>query len=204
HDSAERYPQPRCHPETRTGILKDLWDWSSETDHSSTVLWLHGPAGSGKSAIAQSFCQNLDAKDCLGASFFFKRGHPSRGSAKKLFSTVAYQLALPRNPNLHRFISQRVEDDPTILDRSLSLQLQKLIVDPCQQTILQRPVVIVIDGLDECDDQNIQQEILRSIEAAICDDSEHLPLRFLIASRKEPHIHDIFAAPCLKPFPSSS
>ncbi|KAJ7884798.1 hypothetical protein B0H14DRAFT_2339043, partial [Mycena olivaceomarginata] len=75
-------------------------------------LWLHGPAGSGESAIAQSFCQNLEAGDRLGASFFFKRGHPSRGSATKLFSTIAYQLALARNPDLQpdlkRVISQRV------------------------------------------------------------------------------------------------
>jgi hypothetical protein len=56
----------------------------------------------------------------------------------------------------------------------------------------------VIDGLDECDGQNIQQEILRSIGNAIRD--EYLHLRFLIASRPELHIHDIFMEPCLKRF----
>jgi hypothetical protein len=197
HDSAERYPQPRCHPKTRKQILDDLKNWAFDTNSKSTVLWLHGPAGAGKSAIAQSFCQNLEAGHRLGASFFFKRGHPSRGSGTRLFSTVAYQLALAKNlSDLQKAILQEVEDNPSILHRSLSLQLQRLIVDPCQQTLPKYPVVIVIDGLDECDGQNIQQEILRSIGNAIHD--KHLPLRFLIASRPEPHIRDIFVGPCLK------
>ncbi|KAJ7926344.1 hypothetical protein B0H13DRAFT_1599633, partial [Mycena leptocephala] len=172
HNPAERYPPPKCHPETQTQILDTLWNWSSQTDPGSTVLWLYGPAGAGKSGIAQSFCQNLEAGDRLGAScvfFFFKRGHPSRGSAANFFSTIAYQLTLAKNlSNLHHIICHRVEDDPSILDRSLSIQLQKLIVEPCQQTIPRHPAVIVIDGLDECDDQNIQQESLHSIGEAIC------------------------------------
>ncbi|KAJ7917813.1 hypothetical protein B0H13DRAFT_2440312, partial [Mycena leptocephala] len=116
HNSAERYPQPRCHPETRTQILDSLWSWSSEKNPSSTVLWLHGPAGSGKSAIAQSFCENLEAGDRLGASFFFKRGDQSCGSATKLFPTIAYELALLKNPSdLRKVISWRVKENPSIL-----------------------------------------------------------------------------------------
>jgi hypothetical protein len=88
-----------------------------------------------------------------------------------------------------------VEDNPSILDRSLSSQLQKLIIEPCQQINPRRPAVIVIDGLDECEGQDIQQEILRSIGNAI--HGEYLPLRFLIASRPELHIRDIFTGPRL-------
>ncbi|KAF7330617.1 AAA-16 domain-containing protein [Mycena sanguinolenta] len=119
HDSAERFPQPRCHPETRTKMLEDLWKWSSETDSDRTVCWLHGPAGAGKSAIAQSFCAKLAAQKRLAASFFFKRGHPSRGNGKKLFTTVAYQLAFCR-PELKTAISRIVEDDLSVIHRALS------------------------------------------------------------------------------------
>ncbi|KAF7324380.1 NWD2 protein [Mycena venus] len=94
HDSAERFPPPQCHPETRTKILEELSEWSSNADSSSGVLWLYSPPGSGKSGIAQSFCEKLDADDSLGVSFFFKRGYPSRGAGSKLFPTIAYQLAL--------------------------------------------------------------------------------------------------------------
>ncbi|KAJ7453799.1 hypothetical protein FB451DRAFT_994411, partial [Mycena latifolia] len=97
-DSAERYPQPKCHAETRTQILEDLGLF---------VGCLHGPAGAGKSVIAQSFCQKLEAEGRLGGRFFFKRGHASRGSAKKLIPTVAYQPARLL-PELNRAISRTV------------------------------------------------------------------------------------------------
>ncbi|KAJ7791696.1 hypothetical protein B0H14DRAFT_2277052, partial [Mycena olivaceomarginata] len=152
----------------------------------------HGPAGAGKSAVVQSLCQKLEAENCLGVSFFFKREHPSRGTGNKAFPTIAYQLA-PCQPELKPIMTQVVEGDPSIIYRTLSLQLRKLIIEPCQKTIRSppgRPLVIVIDGLDECEGQNIQQEILRSIWSVIHQGS--LPLRFLVASRLESHIHEIF------------
>ncbi|KAF7377536.1 NACHT domain-containing protein [Mycena sanguinolenta] len=190
HDSVERFPQPRCHPETRTEMLEDLWEWSSNTDPSTSVFWLHGPAGAGKSAIAQSFCQELEAENCLGASFFFKRGHISRGFGNKLFPTVACQLAL-HQPELKTAISRIVEEDPFIANRAFSTQLRRLIIEPCRETISNRTLVIVIDGLDECEGQNIQEEILRSIGSTIAGP---LPLRFFIASRPEPHIRETFTS----------
>ncbi|KAJ7489213.1 hypothetical protein FB451DRAFT_1224054 [Mycena latifolia] len=189
HDAAERYPQSQCHPETRVEMLDDLWTWSSQSGVESNVLWLHGPAGSGKSAVAQSFCQDLEKDGRLGGSFFFKRGHASRGNAKKLIPTIAYQLALLL-PELKRSISERIEADPSIIDRGLSTQLQKLIVEPCQRVVLPRPVVIVVDGLDECEGDKIQQEILRSFAFAL--NGKPSPLRFFIASRPEPQIREIF------------
>ncbi|KAJ6598346.1 hypothetical protein DFH09DRAFT_1131566 [Mycena vulgaris] len=220
HDSGERYPQPRCHPATRTQILQDLYAWSSEDDPRSRILWLHGPAGAGKSAIAQSFCQKLGAEGRLGGSFFFRRGHPSRGNGNKLFSTIAYQLAvlLPElsrtlsqreNSNLssaeetlwaqlqelNHVIARRVESDPAIVNKALSTQLQRLIVEPCRNNISGRIFVIIIDGLDECEGLDLQQEILRSIGNAF--HGPHLPLRFFIASRPEPHIVEVFQEPCV-------
>ncbi|KAJ7209036.1 hypothetical protein C8J57DRAFT_1023858, partial [Mycena rebaudengoi] len=78
HDSAERYPQHRCHPETRKRLLNILCKWDSDAATSSVmenrpgnaILWLHGPAGSGKSAVEQSFCQKLEDEGRLGGSFF--------------------------------------------------------------------------------------------------------------------------------------
>jgi len=170
-------------------MLEDLlvWRWSSE---SGSILWLHGPAGAGKSAIAQSFCQKLVAESCLGASFFFKRGHPSRGSGNKLFPTIAYQLSLCL-PGFDTAISEIMEQNPSIIDRDLSIQLQKLIIEPCRRSICTGTLVIVIDGLDECEGQNIQQEILRSIGTIIREGP--IPLRFFVASRPEPHIREIFS-----------
>ncbi|KAJ7787767.1 hypothetical protein B0H14DRAFT_2241628, partial [Mycena olivaceomarginata] len=198
HDSAERFPQPRCHPETRTKMLNSdddplpqfLTDGKDRRDN--RILWLNGPAGAGKSAVAQSLCLQLEASGCLGASFFFKRGNASRGNGNKLFATIAYQLAL-HLPQLRGAIAQVVEKDPSIVDRSLSIQMEQLIIKPCQMHLSGRcqPVPIIIDGLDECAGPEVQQEILRSIGDSLRD--QGLNLRFLIASRPEAHIQEMFA-----------
>ncbi|KAJ7883116.1 hypothetical protein B0H13DRAFT_1536101, partial [Mycena leptocephala] len=171
-----RYPQPRCHPQTRTKLLDDESTTLCDGKPSSGILWLFGPAGSGKSAVAQSFCERLKEEGHLGGSFFFKRGHLSRGQC----------------------ISQIVENDPAIVDRSLSSQFQELIVKPCCRSSLSHPVSIVIDGLDECDGQDIQQELLRSIGSA--GHAEQLPIHFFIASRPESHLRETFADPSLRGF----
>ncbi|KAJ7908188.1 hypothetical protein B0H13DRAFT_2498366, partial [Mycena leptocephala] len=186
-----RFPQPRCHPETRTKLRDVLWKWGCGIEppkNWTAILWLYGPAGSGKSAVAQSFCQKLKEQGRLGGSFFFKRGHPSRGNANKLFPTIAYQLALL--PGLRAPISRIIENDPATVNRSLSHQLQELIIQPCRKSSLSQPVTIIIDGLDECDEEDVQQKILRLIGNAVS--REPLPIRFLIASRPESYIRETF------------
>jgi hypothetical protein len=62
-------------------------------------------------------------------------------------------------------------------------------VAPCLSESNIQPPVVLIDGLDECEGHLVQQEILRLIAQSM---REHLPLKFLIASRLEPDIRKIF------------
>ncbi|KAF7328285.1 putative nwd2 protein [Mycena sanguinolenta] len=192
HNSAESYPQPRCHPETRTRMLEDLRDWALAPDPETTVLWLYGPAGAGKSAIMQTLAGQLNDAGILGSSFFFKRGHVMQGNAKTLFTTIAYQLALSV-PSLRTHISQIVESNPSIVALSIEVQMRSLICEPCRFNRNHDPIIILIDGLDECEGHNIQVEILRIIGQS----SYQYPnsLRFIIASRPEPHIREMFDSP---------
>ncbi|KAJ7907995.1 hypothetical protein B0H13DRAFT_1617931, partial [Mycena leptocephala] len=193
HDSAEIFPQPKCHPETRTKMLKDLRKWSMERDGGSKILWLYGPAGAGKSAIMQTLARKLQAERRLGGSFFFKRGDATRGNAKFLFATIAYQLAIGVRW-LKAPISRIVEEDPSIIARSIETQLQTLISEPYSRNCSDRgPLTILIDGLDECEGQDVHKEILRAIRVSSLEDS--LCPRFLIASRPEAHIQELFESP---------
>ncbi|KAF7372990.1 putative nwd2 protein [Mycena sanguinolenta] len=192
HDSTDSFLEPKCHPETRTQMLKDLSDWAVETRPKTTILWLYGPAGAGKSAIMRTLATRLDEDRRLGACFFFKRGHPTRGNARTLFTTIAYQLALNvewlRTP-----ISQVVEQNPSIVARSMATQMQELISKPCRPRAQEHrdPIVILIDGLDECDGHSVQGEVLRAIPTQT---SSNHPIffRFIVASRPEPHIRQVF------------
>ncbi|KAJ7093777.1 hypothetical protein C8R44DRAFT_953092, partial [Mycena epipterygia] len=196
HNSADSFQERKWHPDTRKELLDHLWSWSAGSGSGNRLLWLHGPAGAGKSAIAQAFSERLEVAGRLGGSFFFKRDHPTRGNAKALFSTLAYQLAL-LIPWLKARIMQKVEDDPSIIGRSMEIQLQQLILEPCQSVDhndIFRSVIIIIDGLDECEDQNIQQEILYLLgKYCTGHDGATPPLYFLISSRPESHIQESFA-----------
>ncbi|KAF7373126.1 AAA-16 domain-containing protein [Mycena sanguinolenta] len=193
HDSVERFPQPKCHPETRVEMLADLRKWALETCGQPNILWLYGPAGAGKSAIVQTLAEQLQHAGRLGGCFFFKRGHATRGNGKTLFATIAYQLAL-WVPWLRTVISQVVENDPSLVVRSIGTQMKKLICEPCGAHGDRDPLIILIDGLDECEGADVQEEILLSL----CDsfNSTHpIPLRFVVASRPEPHIREVFDSP---------
>ncbi|KAJ6496412.1 hypothetical protein C8R45DRAFT_899795 [Mycena sanguinolenta] len=53
--------------------------------------------------------------------------------------------------------------------------------------------MILIDGLDECEGQHVQEEILRAIRNSTSQ--YRIPLRFIIASRPEPHIRELLESP---------
>ncbi|KAJ7190989.1 hypothetical protein GGX14DRAFT_381593, partial [Mycena pura] len=189
HDSAERFPTPRCHPETRAKMLNDLWKWSTGPNPTHHILWLHGPAGAGKSALMQTLSQRLEDAGRLGGTFFFKRGHATRGNAKTLFATLAYRLAL-RIPQFKASISQTVEDDPSVVGSSMDIQLHRLIERPCQSVKHTEPPLLLIDGLDECEGHDVQQEILRILGNSFCGRSS--AFKIIVSSRPEPHIREVF------------
>ncbi|KAJ7473209.1 hypothetical protein FB451DRAFT_290133 [Mycena latifolia] len=189
HDLVERFPEPACHPGTRTAVLEELKSWSLNTSPDSAILWLHGCTGMGKSAIAQMFAGDCQAQGCLGASFFFRRGHPKRGTWHHLFTTLAYQLAMSV-PELLLPVQQAVDTDKLVVGRAMTVQFRKLVVEPLKNTSNPPFIpVIVLDGLDECANHKVQQQILHLFIDTIWDHS--LPIRLLITSRPEPHIREI-------------
>ncbi|KAJ7289483.1 hypothetical protein C8J57DRAFT_1165338 [Mycena rebaudengoi] len=192
HNSGERFDEPACHPGTRSKILSELHDWSLNVSPEATpMVWLYGSAGAGKSAIAQEFAGRCHTDGRLGGSFFFKRGHAQRGTWHGLIPTLSYQLAM-FSPELHAAIQQVIETDKLLVGRSLSEQFNKLFVSALKQIpSLHPPPVILIDGLDECEDHRIQVQILRLLIGATRE--QQLPLRLLIVSRPEPHLRDILA-----------
>src|SRR5271168_1138881 len=58
------------------------------------LMWLFGPAGAGKSAIAKTIAEIAAEKGLLIAAFFCSRTSSTRGTKNCLVVTLAYQLAL--------------------------------------------------------------------------------------------------------------
>ena len=161
-------------------------------------MWLYGPTGEGKSAIAQTIAELCYDRHILAASFFFSRTAAGRSDSTYLIATIAHQLCLSI-PEVRCYIEAVVEQDPDILRLSLEIQVQNLIIRPLSQVNFERkgspsfsfrPSLIVIDGFDECGDENMQRCILGALSGVV--KSHGLPINFLVTSRPEQHIRDFF------------
>ena len=190
YDSLGRHPPSKCHPGTRLDIIEIVERWVTNTAEPG-VFWLHGPAGAGKSAIAQTICESSAERNQLLASFFFMRNSRDRGTIKNFIPTLALQLSTSRT-DLRQHIGNAVDADLAVIHRSTSTQLLKLIIEPFRSTTPSQsaPFLVVVDGLDECEGKDHQLRILSHISELTT--KYDLPIRFLITSRPEPHIKHFF------------
>jgi hypothetical protein len=80
--------------------------------------------------------------------------------------------------------------NPSILRQRLKDQFAKLIVDPLQSTEHHiPPMLVVIDGLDECCNESHVNELIQLLVPAL----SQFPFRLLFASRPEAYIQAIFS-----------
>ena len=95
HDSAERYPSPNCHPDTRKAVRQIILDWIQNEISDFFFFWLYGPAGAGKTAILQAIaeylCSPSGSSYNLGGSFFFL------GESKAEIKAVFFSRQSPIN-----------------------------------------------------------------------------------------------------------
>ena len=198
HNSDERYDPPKCHPQTRRAVLKKIEEWVRDVNKVALILWLYGPAGAGKSAIAQTIAELLEKAGLLAAAFFFSRDAAGRSTKAPLVATLVYQLIISI-PEIRVHVLEALEEDPALFSRSIEAQIEALIVKPLNTVaaddtlapiLLSRPRLIILDGLDECHTTSAQIQILNALSTA----ANHLriPLCFLVASRPEQDIRQAF------------
>ena len=145
------------------------------------LLWLHGPAGAGKSAIAQTMAEACAERGQLAASFF-SRSSPDRNTRKHLFPTINFQILLS-SPHKRQKFQELLWDDPGIayrasgpIDLLVSLFRDQPGTLPDVPETIPSPFLVIIDGLDECQGNNGQSVILSHIHDLV--DKYRLPLRF--------------------------
>ncbi|KAK1221830.1 hypothetical protein PQX77_015351 [Marasmius sp. AFHP31] len=113
--------------------------------------------------------------------------------------TIAHALGTT-TPSMRNHIEQRISADPKILDANLEEQFHELVLRPvlmwsressrwCVPVV---PNLVIIDGLDECGNEETQLRILSIIGSAY-QRTPNFPLRFLISSRPEAWILEEFS-----------
>ncbi|KAG8781697.1 hypothetical protein FRC12_021608, partial [Ceratobasidium sp. 428] len=172
-------PRNGCIQHTRVAILQDLRDWVYY-GRSQNVLWINGTAGVGKTTIAYSLCEILETSGRLSASFFCSRRLPSCRDVSRMVPSISYQLAQQSRP-YRCALSRALDQDPEVYRRSINEQFDRLILVPLQAVAhtFNADPVIVVDGLDQCDDVDSVKCAIDSILRHASD----LPVRFLIVSR---------------------
>ncbi|PPQ75584.1 hypothetical protein CVT24_010863 [Panaeolus cyanescens] len=202
-NKSDEFDELKCYPGTRKVLLDRLDTWlSAPLNNRRAIMWLDGPMGSGKSAAARSIAERMSLKDRLLGMFIFRKGEAGRGNATQFVTTLAYQMAFSI-PHIRPLIAQQIVHDPSIFRQSISRQLDVLIIEPLRQLrnnpdldITSLANVIIVDGLDECDDEkegqeNIQTSILNMLYRLTLN-AEILPFAILVASRPEIHLKSWF------------
>ena len=170
---------------TRVSLLKDLEQWSMDVT-SPPVFWLDGMAGTGKSAIARSFCRSLRDSHRLGGSFFCRRGNESRANVKRILPTLAWFLAR-QHSQYKSILFEILREAPDVADYTIKCQVEFLLEKPLRRVFVDRrlpPLVLAIDALDECADAEEVEQLLNKLLFV----SKDLPVKFFLTSRPERHI----------------
>ncbi|RXW14715.1 hypothetical protein EST38_g11140 [Candolleomyces aberdarensis] len=188
------------------------------------VRWMHGYVGSGKSSISQEVCETSKREDRPVVSFFFFRNAGDRTKIWRLPTTLASQMAAAI-PQTEPLIRKAVQRNPALLSppgEAVSLQdrMHCLVYEPFKAVVqrkkslvyepfkalvrrkkvvgalTQGPFLIVLDGLDECDDKDGVQELIDGM-LAFFNKNPLIPLRVFITSRVEEHIRSCLNVPAV-------
>jgi len=181
-----------CMKGTRRGVLFQLECWLNDRGD-KRVFWLNGLAGTGKSTIAQTFAEMSFADGKLGASFFCSRSFDDRSNLRSIIPTLAFQLA-HRYPRFRQELLPVLTASPDVGRETLCSQMEKLIVGPFQAA--QIPILIIIDALDECQDEEPAYALLSVLSRYV----HKIPhVKFFITGRPEPRIRSGFRLESLQP-----
>ena len=156
------------------------------------VMWLHGPAGGGKTAIGRTIAKWCELEGILLGEFFFSRADGTGAQLASLAPTLAYRMAVHTLQDAKEAISDVINRDPHIFLAPLAIQLKKLVIEPLNLLapcgIV--PYVIILDGLDETLSSDDQHLLLNVISETLYQLNP--TLRILICCRPEPTIVTTF------------
>jgi cytidylate kinase len=155
-------------------------------DTAPPIFWLDGMAGTGKSAIARSFCRSLHDAHRLGGSFFCLRGLDSRANVKRILPTLSWFLTR-QDSQYQRTLLEILRDAPDVADYTIKRQVEFLLEMPFHHVSINQqrpPLVLAIDALDECADTEGVEQLLTKL-LSVCKD---LPVKVFLTSRPERHI----------------
>jgi len=175
-----------CLPGTRQSTLNNLVNYLTDPSlrPGRNVIWLRGPAGSGKSIILNTVAQHFLDLRRRGAFLFWDRNDPLNSDPLQMIRTLAFQLA-EFSPTFAAKLAARIDLSPT----TVNTQFRDFIMEPLRELAREfdlGPIVIILDAFDECGTVESRRELLGALSVGLTN----LPTEFrvLISSRDDPDI----------------
>ena len=172
----------QCLPGTRVEILTEIEEWARSPDpNTPPVFWLNGAAGTGKSAIAHTLAVRFNQNNELGSFLCFDRSYLAERRHEKVFSTMAHDLA-SQYPGVKQRLAATIRDRNWLKQTTdIIQQWESLLIKPSAQLPTDRPIVLIIDALDESGDTLSRSHLL----SILAHRARELPsnIRILLTSR---------------------
>jgi len=196
HDIVDAHPNT-CNWLSQTMEFQEWWGRSDLSSHNG-ILWIKGKPGAGKSVLMKHtlyHCRKFFTDHVIAAHFFHTRGTSLEKTFLGMLRSLSYQL-LDQDPLLfERFIpmirnkqnsqnpERRVESQNPLEWREEELREYLLSeIKTCQS----KPLLLLIDALDECNQGDVVQVILfleslsrnainADVALNICLSSRHYP-----------------------------
>ncbi len=157
-------PKCWCLEQTRVKTIKILDSWIKDGHCNKQVLWCSSLAGTGKSSLARMLHDKLTDSEGdrlwgrLGA--FIRYDHTEKSPdmlIARLIPSIVFLLG-DHDKWIGHAIAKVVHDSPSIWNTPAQKQYTKLLYEPLKSMlnlVKDGPLVIIIDGLDECRDMVI-------------------------------------------------
>ncbi|KAK0241325.1 hypothetical protein EDD85DRAFT_395910 [Armillaria nabsnona] len=191
--STELGPKCTCMKDTRAETINHLISWIAEC--SGGMLWCNGLAGTGKSSLAGTLHDHLtiaSGRNRLGA--FIRYDRIVYSDASRLIPSIAFSLGM-FDRRIGAAISQVIKASRPVSRMPMTSakeQFRLLLQEPLRRANVgdQGPLVVIVDGLDECSD--ICGEMLEVLSEGF---GPELPfMRLLVFSRPVEALRRVFDA----------
>ncbi|KAH7409627.1 hypothetical protein BKA64DRAFT_705387 [Cadophora sp. MPI-SDFR-AT-0126] len=169
---------------------REFIEWISRS--TSSILWLHGIPGSGKSMLISHVIEYLQSRSIEdgGLAYFYcarSANEPERADPVELLRCLVEQMScLSEDEPIQLPVAKAYKDKKK---EARGRKAEKLSMDECVDVMLEllqlNPVTFVIDGLDECDPAR-RQDLLDAFQELITG-SDNI-VKIFVSSRDD---HDL-------------